>query len=70
MATHSMSPPTRQSLDRWIPSITAISTLGLTILEGLGEFGLASNGICPTLLAETTPRKVGSKPSVGNEPTQ
>jgi hypothetical protein len=53
MAAHSRFPATRQSQHSWFPSITAISTLGLSILEGLGEFGLAANGMCITSSAQT-----------------
>jgi hypothetical protein len=70
MAAHSTFPSTRPTQYSWFESITEISILGSTILDGLGVFGLAANGMCPTLLAETLPPKVGSEPSVGNGPTQ
>jgi hypothetical protein len=60
MAAHSTFPSTRQSQYSWFPSITAISTLGLSILEGLGEFGLAANGMCttPSAQAESSPTQI------------
>jgi hypothetical protein len=60
----------RPSQYSWLESITEMSTLGSTIIDGLGVFGLAANGMCPTLLAETTPLQQKSKPWVGNGPTQ
>ncbi|MGA2729204.1 MAG: hypothetical protein ABSE96_15465 [Terracidiphilus sp.] len=70
MAAHSTFPSTRPSQYSWFESITEISILGSTVIDGLGVFGLAANGMCPTLPAETTPPDVGSKPRVGNGPTQ
>ena len=55
---------------RWFESISEIDTLGSAIIEGLGVFGLAANGMCPTLLAETTPLQLKSKPCEGKAPTQ
>jgi hypothetical protein len=60
----------RPSQHSWFESITEITTLGSTIIDGLGVFGLAASGMCPTLLAETTPLQRESKPSVGNGLTQ
>jgi hypothetical protein len=60
----------RPSPYSWFESITEISTLGSAIIDGLGVFGLAANGMCPTLVAETTPLQLESKPSAGNGPTQ
>lgn len=48
MAAHLTFPSTRQTRSSWFPSITGITALASTILEGLGEFGLAANGMCPT----------------------
>ena len=53
MAAHATFPTSRRSHDSWLASIVLISTLGSTILEGLGEFGLAANGICPVLCPRT-----------------
>jgi hypothetical protein len=61
---------TRPSQYSWFESITEISTLGSTIIEGLGLFGLAANGMCPTLLAGTRHLQLESKPSGGKGPTQ
>ncbi len=61
---------TRPSQYSWFESITEITTLGSAIIAGLGVFGLAANGMCPTLLAETTPLQRESKPSLGNGFTQ
>ena len=61
---------TRRSQYSWFESITEIGTLALTIVDGLGVFGLAANGMCPTLLVGTTPLQCESKPSVGNGHTQ
>ena len=59
----------RPSHHRWFESITEIGTLASTMIDGLGVFGLAANGMCPMLLAGTTPLQRESKLSVGNGPT-
>jgi hypothetical protein len=46
---------TRPSLYSWFESITEISILGSTIIEGLGLFGLAVNGMCPALRTSAVP---------------
>lgn len=60
----------RPSQFSWSESIPEIGALASTIIDGLGVFGLAANGICPMLLAATTPLQHESKLSVGNGPTQ
>jgi hypothetical protein len=60
----------RPSQYSWFESITEITTLGTTIIDGLGVFGLAANGMYPTLPAETAPFQRESKPSVGKELTK
>ena len=60
----------RPSRYSWFESIPEIGKLASTIIDGLGVFGLAANGMCPTLLAGTTPLQCESKLSVWNEPTQ
>ncbi len=54
----------------WFESILEIGTLASTIIDGLGVFGLAANGMCPTLLAGTTLLQRESKLSVRNGLTQ
>jgi len=49
MAAHLTFPSTRLLQDSWFASIVQIGALGSTILESLGEFGLAANGMCPTV---------------------
>ena len=36
-------------------SIDRLNSLSASILAGFGMFGLAANGMCPALLAGTTP---------------
>jgi hypothetical protein len=54
----------------WFESIPEIGTFASNIIEGLGAFGLAANGMCPTLLEGTASLQRESKLSVGNKPTQ
>jgi hypothetical protein len=61
---------TRPSQYRWFESIPKIGTLASIIIDGLGAFGLAANGMCPTLLAGTMPLQRESRLSVWIEPTQ
>jgi hypothetical protein len=68
MAAHSTFPSTRQSQDSWFASIVQIGTLGSTILEGLGVFGLAANGMCPTLSVQAVPSLGQTAPKAANEP--
>ena len=70
MAAHITFQPIPQPRHSWLASIDQLGNLGSTIIDGLGVFGLAANGMCPTLLAETTPLQQKSKPWVGNGPTQ
>lgn len=60
----------RPSHYSWFESIPEIGALATSIIDGLGVFGLAANGMCPTLLAGTTPLQRGSKLSVASERTQ
>jgi len=60
----------RPSRYSWFESIPEIGKLASTIIDGLGVFGLAANGMCPTPFAGTTPLQRESKVSVGNEPAQ
>ena len=60
---------TRRSQYSWFESITEIGTLASTMIDGLGVFGLAANGMCPTLLARTTHLQHEGELSVGNGPT-
>jgi hypothetical protein len=61
----------RSSQYSWFESIPEIGTFASNIIEGLGAFGLAANGMCPTLLEGAMPLQCESKLSVvGNEPTQ
>ena len=60
----------RPSQYSWFESITEIGTLASTIIDGLGMFGLAANGMCPMLLEGTASLQHESQLSVGNEPTQ
>lgn len=55
----------RPSRWSWFESITEIGTLAATIIDGLGVFGLAANGMCPTLIAGTTPLQRENKLKVG-----
>ena len=66
MALHSTHQSTCQSKYGWPASITQIGALGSTIIDGLGMFGLASNGMCPSLSAETAPLLREAKPSAGS----
>ena len=59
--------PTEHS---WFESIPEIGTFASNIIESLGAFGLAANGMCPVLLEGTASLQRESKLSVGNEPTQ
>ena len=59
----------RPSHHSWFESITEIGTLASTMIDGLGVFGLAANGMCPTLLARTTHLQHKGELSVGNGPT-
>jgi hypothetical protein len=70
MAAHITFQSIRRPLHSWLASIDQLDNLGASIVEGLGEFGLAANGMCPTLLARTTPLQRESKPSVVSEPAQ
>lgn len=63
---HAVHPAQRS----WFESITEISILGSTIIEGLGAFGLAASGVSPTLYAETAQLQAQSLPRSGNAPTQ
>ena len=60
----------RPSQYSWFESIPKIGTFASNIVEGLGAFGLAANGMCPTLLEGTASLQRESKLSVGNRPTQ
>ena len=60
----------RPSQHSWFEAISEIGTFASNIIEGLGAFGLAANGMCPTLLEGTASLQRESKLSVGNEPTQ
>jgi hypothetical protein len=70
MAAHITFQPIPQPRHSWLASIDQLGNLGSTIIDGLGVFGLAANGMCPTLLAGTTPLQRESKPSVVSEPAQ
>jgi hypothetical protein len=50
----------------WFEFMTEISILGLTLIEGLGAFGLAASGASPTLYAETAQLQTQSLPRSGN----
>ena len=54
----------------WFESIPEIGGFASNIIEGLGAFGLAANGMCPALLEGTASLQRESRLSVGNEPTQ
>ena len=54
----------------WFESIPDIGTFASNIIEGLGAFGLAANGMCPTVLEGAASQQRESKLIVGNEPTQ
>lgn len=58
----------RQSQHSWLALIDQLDNLGSTIIEGLGAFGLAANGVCPTLSPETAASQNESLPSAGNGP--
>lgn len=60
----------RPSQYSWFESIPEIGTFALNLIEGLGTFGLAANGMCPTLLEGTALLHCESKLNLGNEPTQ
>jgi hypothetical protein len=68
MAAHMAFPLTRQPRHSWLAPIDQLSNFGSTIIEGLGAFGLAANGVCPTLFRETAPLQSESLPSAGNGP--
>jgi hypothetical protein len=51
---------TRGSHSSRYSSIDHISSLGSSIIAGLGAFGLAANGMCPLLL-DQSPAIVGIK---------
>jgi hypothetical protein len=70
MAAHSTIQATRQSKYSWLASITGIGTLSTTILEGLGVFGLAANGMCPSLSVQAVSSLAQAAPKVANEPRQ
>jgi len=67
MAAYPTFPSTRQSQDSWFASIVQIGTLGSTILEGLGEFGLAANGMCPALCTRAIPLQRESNPMTADD---
>ena len=71
MAFQSTFQAARPAQHSWFESITEISILGSTIIEGLGAFGLAASGVSPTLYAGTESLQT-SKPTErsGNGPTQ
>ena len=60
----------RSSQYSWFESIPEIGTFASNVIEGLGAFGRAANGMCPTLLEGIASLQRESKLSVGNEPTQ
>jgi hypothetical protein len=68
MAAHLTFSATRNSQYRWLASITEIGNLGSSILEGLGIFGLAANGMCSTrsVQASSSPGQITAK--AANEP--
>ena len=70
MAAHSTVQSTRPSNDSWLRSITQIGTLSTTILEGLGVFGLAANGMCPSLSVQAVSSLAQTTPKAAKEPGQ
>ena len=70
MTLQPTSQATRPSQYGWFESIPEIGMLASTIIDGLGAFGLAANGMCPALLAGTTSLQRESIPCVWIEPTQ
>jgi hypothetical protein len=70
MALQSTFQAVRPVQHSWFESITEISILGSTLIEGLGAFGLAASGVSPTLYTETEPLQSQSLPRTGNGPTQ
>lgn len=54
----------------WFESLSEIGAFASNIIGGLGAFGLAANGICPTPLEGPASLQHESKLIVGNEPTQ
>lgn len=56
----------RPAQHSWFESITEISILASTLIEGLGAFGLAASGASPTLYAETAQLQTQSLPRSGN----
>jgi hypothetical protein len=55
MPVYQTSQPIRQSQYSWFASVDQISSLSSTIIAGLGEFGLAANGLCPAAIAQPMP---------------
>lgn len=70
MAAQSTFSTTRSSQYTWFASIPQIGVLATTILEGLGEFGLASNGMCPSQSGPAASTPDQPTPKSANEPGQ
>jgi hypothetical protein len=60
----------RPSQHSWFEAIPEIGTFASNFIEGLGAFGLAANGMCPTVPEGTASQQRESKLIVLNEPTQ
>jgi hypothetical protein len=60
----------RPSQHSWFESITEISILGVSLIEGLGAYGIAAHGMCPRVLEETTPLQPEGKAGAEDALTQ
>ena len=63
MATYLTSQPMRQSTNSQFATADRINSFCSSILAGLGVFGLAANGVCPSILTRPAPTASGETPA-------
>jgi hypothetical protein len=66
MAAYPTSDPPHGSRNGWFAGLD-FSSLGSSIIAGLGAFGLAANGICPPLLDQSASVDPGRDTSPGSD---
>jgi hypothetical protein len=69
MAAQFTSQPVCQSNHSWFASEDQIGSLCSTILTGLGVFGLAASGMCPSTPAQIAPSVLEDETPGGNGAT-